>query len=89
MLGNDIIMLGKSLIKWKQRPDIIIAVDWDVKHQFKQTNILCVTLTQPGTQPTIFTENFNIDTCMRKHGFGNLHIFIPVFAVPIYVFLNS
>ena len=81
MLGNDILMLGKSLIKWKQRPDIIIAVDWDVKHQFKQANILCVTLTQPGTQPTIFTEN----TCMRKHGFGNLHIFIPVFAVPIYV----
>ena len=59
MLGNDILMLGKSLIKWKQRPDIIIAVDWDVKHQFKHTNILCVTLTQPGTQPTIFTENLN------------------------------
>ena len=38
MLGNDILMLGKSLIKWKQRPDIIIAVDLDVKHQFKQTN---------------------------------------------------
>ena len=34
----DILILGKSLIKWRQRPGIIIAVDWDVKHQFKQTN---------------------------------------------------
>ena len=31
-------MLGKSPTKWRQRPDMIIAVDWDVKHQFKQTN---------------------------------------------------
>ena len=23
---------------WRQRPDMTIAVDWDVKHQFKQTN---------------------------------------------------
>ena len=33
-------MLGKSPIKWRQRPDMTIAVDWDVKHQFKQTNNL-------------------------------------------------
>ena len=31
-------MLGKSPIKWRQRPDMTIAVDWDVKHQFNQTN---------------------------------------------------
>ena len=30
-------MLSKSPIKWRQRPDMTIAVDWDVKHQFKQT----------------------------------------------------
>ena len=30
-------MLGKNPIKWRQRPDMTIAVDWDVKHQFKQT----------------------------------------------------
>ena len=36
------LMLGKSLIKWKQCPDMTIAVDWDVKHQLKQqTHILC------------------------------------------------
>ena len=35
---HDILMLGKSPIKWKQRLDKTIAVDWDVKHQFKQTN---------------------------------------------------
>ena len=32
-------MLSNGPIKWTQRPDMIIAVDWDVKHQFKQTNI--------------------------------------------------
>ena len=35
---HDILMLGKSPIKWRQRPDMTIAVDWDVKHQFNQTN---------------------------------------------------
>ena len=29
-------MLDKSLIKWRQRPDMAIAVDWDVKHQLKK-----------------------------------------------------
>ena len=35
---HDILMLGKSPIKWRQCPDMTIAVDWDVKHQFKQTD---------------------------------------------------
>ena len=38
---HDILMLGKSPIKWRQRPDMTIAVDWDVKHQFNQTNKRC------------------------------------------------
>ena len=33
-------MLGKSPIKWRLCPDMTLAVDWDVKHQFKQTNLL-------------------------------------------------
>ena len=33
---HDILMLGKSPIKWKQRPDMTIAVDWDVKHHIKK-----------------------------------------------------
>ena len=36
-------MLGKSPIKRRQRPDMTIAVDWDVNHQFKQTNKLYFT----------------------------------------------
>ena len=32
------IMLGRSPIKWRQRPDMAIAVEWGVKHQFKQTD---------------------------------------------------
>ena len=35
---HDILMLGESPIKWRQCPEMTIAVDWDVKHQFKQTN---------------------------------------------------
>ena len=31
-------MLGRSAITWRQRPDMIIAVDWDSKPQLKQTN---------------------------------------------------
>ena len=33
----DILILDESPIKWRQRPDMTLAVDWDVKHQFKQT----------------------------------------------------
>ena len=33
---HDILILGKSPIKWRQRPDMTLAVDWDV-NQFKQT----------------------------------------------------
>ena len=25
-------------MKWRQRPGMTIDVDWDVKHQYKQTN---------------------------------------------------
>ena len=34
---RDILMLGKSPIKWRQRPDMTIAVDRDVMHEIKQT----------------------------------------------------
>ena len=36
---HAILILGKSPIKWRQRPDMTLAVDWDVKHQFKQTKL--------------------------------------------------
>ena len=39
---HDILILGKSPIKWRLRPDMTLAVDWDVKHLFKQTNYLLV-----------------------------------------------
>ena len=35
---HDILILGKSPVKWRQHPNMTLAVDWDVKHQFKQTN---------------------------------------------------
>ena len=30
------LMLGKSFTKWRQRPAITIADEWDANHQFKQ-----------------------------------------------------
>ena len=35
---HDILMLGKSPIKWRRRPGMTVAVDREEKHQFKQTN---------------------------------------------------
>ena len=32
------LFLGINPMKLKQRPDITVAVDWEVKHRFKQTN---------------------------------------------------
>ena len=35
---HDILMLGKSPLKWRHRPDMTIVVDWDVKiNSNKQT----------------------------------------------------
>ena len=31
---HDILILGKNPIKWRQCPDLTLAVDWDVMHQF-------------------------------------------------------
>ena len=33
---HDILILGRSPMKWRQRPGMTIAVDWDFKFQFKQ-----------------------------------------------------
>ena len=35
---HDILILGKSPIKWRQHSNMTLAVDWDAKPQFKQTN---------------------------------------------------
>ena len=34
---HDMLILGKSTIKWRQRLVMTIAVDSDVKHQFNQS----------------------------------------------------
>ena len=50
---HDILILGKSPIKWKQHPGMTIAVDWDVKHQFKQTKklLVCFSVTDVEVKP--------------------------------------
>ena len=42
--SHDILILGKSPIEWRQGPDMTLAVDWDVKHQFRQTKptLICL-----------------------------------------------
>ena len=37
-------MLGRSPIKWRQRSDMSIAVDWDVKDHFKQTSKIAINM---------------------------------------------
>ena len=34
---HDIAVLARRSIKWWQHPGMTIAVDWDVKHQIKQS----------------------------------------------------
>ena len=46
---HDIFILGKSPIKWRQRPDMALAVDWDVKHHFqtnKNNNVLVLSVSE-------------------------------------------
>ena len=54
LLGcHDILILGKSPIKWGQRPDMTIAVDWDAKSQVEtKTN---AELNKIGTKIVVFT----------------------------------
>ena len=40
LVPPGVLIVGKSLIKWRQRPDMAIAVDWDLKNQFKQKSLL-------------------------------------------------
>ena len=43
---HDILILGKSLIKWRQCPDMTLVVDCDVKHQRKQIIIVKFTISK-------------------------------------------
>ena len=43
LLGHhDTLILGKSPFKWRQLPKVTIAVNCDIKHQFKQMSRLMV-----------------------------------------------
>ena len=53
---HDILMLGKSPIKWRQRPDMAIAVDWDVKRQFKQTKLKSRATLTSGNVSTLYFQ---------------------------------
>ena len=41
---HGILILGKSLIKWRQRPDMTLAVDLDVKHQTNKTSNVFISI---------------------------------------------
>ena len=49
-------MLGKSPIKWRQHLDMTTAVNWDIKHQFKQTKIAILAGKNPILQGSVLTK---------------------------------
>ena len=49
----------------RQRPDMTIAVDWDVKHQFKQTNKQKLRITKI-LYSILLINYINISICMTK-----------------------
>ena len=73
---HDILILGKSPIKWRQRPDMTLAVDWDVKHQLKQKNkdlllaglldnddeLILLSQVCSGSDVLSFEKGFDLDT---------------------------
>ena len=62
---------------------MIIAVDLDLGPKASiKTNIFVYDF---DSTSHFFREIQYIDTRLRKHGYGNLHIFISVFAVPIHM----
>ena len=67
---HDILMLGKSPTKWRQRLDMTIAVDWDVKRQFKQINKLLVYFQREQQVHTtsVTTETGSLDTGLLYPG---------------------
>ena len=42
VLVNCLVKLGqeKTVVRWTDHPDMLITVDWDIKHQTKQNKIL-------------------------------------------------
>ena len=54
---HDILILGKSPREWRQHPDMTIAVDWDVKHQFKLTKKVAEVLMLENCGSFIFKQN--------------------------------
>ena len=72
-------MLGKNPIKRMQRPDMTIAVDWDLKHQFKQiqiTNIRYVpmgVLKTEGVAKIIFDRYYWINSAKYERNYYALY----------------
>ena len=67
-------MLGKSPIKWTQRPDMTITVDWDVKHQTNNQHLLCALYDHSGDESSMTLNKTKacFDVC-----FGLL-LYVPI-----------
>ena len=65
----DVLILGKNPIKWRQCPNMTFAVDWDVKHQFKQTNterLITKLLSSKFIHNYIEHVKFYVHLCMKS-----------------------
>ena len=64
-------MLGKIPVKGMQRPDITIAVDLDVRHQFKQTHSLSYMYIKPKVTLSYLTLKMISRIWQIQHGTTN------------------
>ena len=74
MHGHVFLMCFKSPIEWRQRPDMTIAVEWDVKHRLKQTNKQNITVLENSEN-----ESCLYTTCkILKMFYNHCQIQMPV-----------
>ena len=67
------VILGKSSIKWRQRPDMTLAVDWDVKH-LKQTDMVTLAYFQSYIILICMSNLFYMNSTSARFFIQNINV---------------
>ena len=91
----------KSPIKWRQRPDMTLAVDWDVKHQLKKhkkpnlyqfdqvQNVIAPKYTNHGHAQCCCIVGLSL-TSVPNHKYTNTkHLRLPLRKINVYNALSK